>query len=196
MRILDQWDSLRLYFTEAATVERSYLVGELSNMYNDNSNYAYLVFLKSILKQVTDVNKQFQSESGNPLRLVDSLVSLFEKVLQRIMLPTKFMEVTTSNIASYDFLEGNKLRRPDLMEMPYEFHECFPTTNRVNNFLTLTDVEFLAHLIECCSCCTVFYILGESVTSCWHQRRTKVGHFVTMLRLYERIGGSVTATTS
>lgn len=55
-RILENWETLQLYFKEVSSTERSYLSSELSNMYEDNINYAYFTFLRSILKMVCQVS--------------------------------------------------------------------------------------------------------------------------------------------
>jgi hypothetical protein len=69
----------KLYFTSAATKERSFALDNLSRMYNDHFNRIYLVFLASILEDVTNVNKKFQSENANALKLVDHAVDLYER---------------------------------------------------------------------------------------------------------------------
>lgn len=56
-------------------------------MYKDETNYLYMLFLKSILNDVQIAVKTFESESTNPLKLLNGLITLFRSVCNRILLP-------------------------------------------------------------------------------------------------------------
>lgn len=56
-------------------------------MHKDESNYLYLLFLRSVLNDVQIAVKTFESESANPLRLLNVLITLLRSVCSRILLP-------------------------------------------------------------------------------------------------------------
>lgn len=88
--ILDQWESLRLHFDMARMSERSdigYKAESLYQMYSDDRNKLYLLFLRHSLKKVIEVNKLFQSESVEPFKLLEDVNELYYSVLQKIVLP-------------------------------------------------------------------------------------------------------------
>lgn len=74
-KIIDQWDALKLHFSLVKDKERCYTADQLYNMFNTQSNIVYLTFLKHMLKFLTEINKTFQAESANPLKLLEDLHS-------------------------------------------------------------------------------------------------------------------------
>ncbi|XP_047543248.1 uncharacterized protein LOC125075583 [Vanessa atalanta] len=84
-RILAQWEELTLHF--GLVRDRCYTADLLYSMYKDKSNYLYLLFLRSILNDVQIAVKTFESESANPLRLLNVLITLLRSVCNRILLP-------------------------------------------------------------------------------------------------------------
>lgn len=62
--IIDQWDKLKLHFEMAKSSYRcseGYVAEELYNMYKSNENKIYLIFLRDVLKDITNVNNNFSS---------------------------------------------------------------------------------------------------------------------------------------
>ena len=56
-RILDQWKVLQDFFHQAALEEKCYTARQLDSIYQDPKNYVYLIFLESILKDFSRLNK-------------------------------------------------------------------------------------------------------------------------------------------
>lgn len=84
-RILAQWKELTLHF--GLVSDRCYTADLLYSMFKDESNYLYLLFLRSVLNDVQIAVKTFESESANPLRLLNMLITLLRSVCNRILLP-------------------------------------------------------------------------------------------------------------
>lgn len=86
VRILSQWDALKIHFF--TTKDKCYTAEILYAMYSDEQNRLYMYFLKSVLGEVQQTIKIFESEKTNPLKLLKSLMALLRSVCQRILLPT------------------------------------------------------------------------------------------------------------
>ena len=50
VRILNQWEELKLHFEVVRSSEKCYTAEMLFNMYSDKVNKLYLIFLRSIFK--------------------------------------------------------------------------------------------------------------------------------------------------
>ncbi|KAL0152560.1 hypothetical protein M9458_008748, partial [Cirrhinus mrigala] len=86
-RILDQWEELRLHFSVTKSSEHCYMAEVLYSMYSDPQNILYLTFLKSVLGEVQLAIKAFEGEQVDPLKLLESLVSLIKSVSSRVLNP-------------------------------------------------------------------------------------------------------------
>lgn len=69
-------------------------------MYADPANKAYLAFLQPLVTQVNRVNKLFESDHCNVSKLLEELMSLYQSLLNRLMLPRTFP--TWESITTYD----------------------------------------------------------------------------------------------
>lgn len=67
IKILEQWEALKLHYQLAQEKERCYTANQFYQMFSENTNKLYLIFLAYILKSLTDVNKSFQSENADIL---------------------------------------------------------------------------------------------------------------------------------
>lgn len=85
VRILAQWKELKLHFSMAR--ERCYTAGLLWEMYNDESNRLYLCFLKSILHDVQIGIKVFEGENMDPVKLLETLMTVLRSICVRIIIP-------------------------------------------------------------------------------------------------------------
>eukprot|EP00794_Sanderia_malayensis_P015248 gene15248-16822_t len=110
-RIIDQWDSLKLCFTMASSgEEKCYTARQLAKMYEDPTNYVYLIFLEGILKDFSRINKLFELAEADVVRLGTDLGDFFFSLLQRIVIPNKLEKVSRNSLFNYDF-------RKDLMPL-------------------------------------------------------------------------------
>ncbi|XP_026119257.1 protein NLRC3-like [Carassius auratus] len=100
-RILDQWEELRLHFSVTKSSEHCYMAEVLYSMYSDPQNILYLTFLKSVLGEVQLAIKAFEGEQVDPLKLLDSLVSLIKSVSSRVLNPLANIDVLKGPIDGY-----------------------------------------------------------------------------------------------
>ena len=73
----------------------------LFEMYNDEKNLAYLLFLHPILKSVQHLNKLFKSKNIEKVKLLDELILLFETIGKRCVLPTFLGDLFTCTIEEF-----------------------------------------------------------------------------------------------
>ena len=73
----------------------------LYSMYSDPQNILYLTFLKSVLGEVQLAIKAFEGEQVDPLKLLDSLVSLIQSVSSRVLNPLANIDVLREPIDGY-----------------------------------------------------------------------------------------------
>ncbi|KAJ4934815.1 hypothetical protein JOQ06_007597 [Pogonophryne albipinna] len=100
-RILDQWEALQLHFAVTKSSEQCYMAEVLHSMYSDPQNILYLTFLKSVLGEVQLAIKAFEGEQVDPLKLLDSLVSLIKSVSSRVLNPHANIDVLKEPIDGY-----------------------------------------------------------------------------------------------
>lgn len=75
----------------------------LYEMYCDDFNYVYLLFLKSILTETARVNKNFEANSSDPSKLLEDLIFLIKTLVDRVVLPTQvyLIDPFTCNLEEY-----------------------------------------------------------------------------------------------
>ncbi|XP_046805584.1 uncharacterized protein LOC124419612 [Lucilia cuprina] len=76
VRILFQWDELKLHFEMANINEKCHKAKILYEMYRDETIHLYLLFLKPVLHEIQIVNKVFQSNENDPTRLLKEITLL------------------------------------------------------------------------------------------------------------------------
>lgn len=100
--ILDQWLELKTHFSLVPEQERCYTGKLLNEMLHDDSNYLYLVFLKSILLEVNNINLLFQGNNVDMGKAHDDLVSLLSLLGGKILKPTFLNGSIQTMIAAFD----------------------------------------------------------------------------------------------
>ncbi|XP_078509628.1 uncharacterized protein LOC144769412 [Lissotriton helveticus] len=101
-RFLEQYDALKLHFCNASYVEHCYAARMLQEMYNDETNYLYLIFLKPMLLEIKVVNKAFQLESGDVLHIFRDLQTLYWSTMRRIVKPSVFSTNCEKQLCNLD----------------------------------------------------------------------------------------------
>ena len=88
-RILYQWLGLKTHFEMiAAGKEKCYTARILNDMYKDPANHVYLIFLKSVLRDVNEANTTFQSTQEDITKLYETLSSLVLAIATCIIKPS------------------------------------------------------------------------------------------------------------
>uniref|UniRef100_A0A915K112 HAT C-terminal dimerisation domain-containing protein n=1 Tax=Romanomermis culicivorax TaxID=13658 RepID=A0A915K112_ROMCU len=134
-------------YQQISKEERSFSVENLAKWYNEAKIKAFLIFILPVLKSICALNLQFQSTSQNPLSLIQNLTTLYQLLIEKVIVPGHFIGVSTKNIAEYPF--DQYLRSPQMLELNYEFNEYI-----IKNNLCPKDKEVLilcrSFLVELC----------------------------------------------
>ncbi|CAN8012602.1 unnamed protein product [Ixodes pacificus] len=73
-------------------------------MYRDPKNYAYLVFLLSVLHRVKRINIMFKRNVADPLALFQELENLYLDTLKKILIPSVLRHNTSTSLLSLDLV--------------------------------------------------------------------------------------------
>ncbi|XP_026679178.1 uncharacterized protein LOC108252387 isoform X1 [Diaphorina citri] len=98
--IYDQFEILKIYFGLEA--KSCYTAELLSHMFNAKTKL-YLAFLLEMLKKICAINKLFQSEQVDNLKLCEDLHDLLYSCLQRIVFPDHLSKVKKSDLGQFNF---------------------------------------------------------------------------------------------
>lgn len=83
-RIINQYLELKTHF-EIVRINENCCTAELLYDLNKNEfNLTYLLFLHPILNEVQQVNKSFEAQNADPLKLFNDLILLIHSIVQRI----------------------------------------------------------------------------------------------------------------
>lgn len=104
-KILNQWDALKLHFKIAESKEKCYSAKQLFLLLSDIKIEAYLKFLKSVLKKITDVNQMFQSDQVDSLKLLGELYGLLLYYLGMLVPPDRLKNVKQEDLMLFKFEE-------------------------------------------------------------------------------------------
>lgn len=100
-RIINQWVELKTLFSIARNKEKCYNAEILYQMYNDNNNFAYLIFLHPILLEIQLVNKSFESNNADPSKLLSDLSLSVRLIANRFINPHCRLDPLTNNLNNY-----------------------------------------------------------------------------------------------
>ncbi|CAN7947629.1 unnamed protein product [Ixodes hexagonus] len=81
--------------------EKCYTAELLHSMMRDPTNSAYLVFLRPILSEVRRVNKAFESNSADSLKLLSDLTLLTEGLSKKLVVPTCRVDPLSASVDAY-----------------------------------------------------------------------------------------------
>ena len=86
-RILLQYEALQAHFEVAYQAERCFAAKTLADMFKDPKNHLTLVFLHPVLKELNRVNKIFQSDKADNLKIYGELQTFFIALATQILKP-------------------------------------------------------------------------------------------------------------
>lgn len=101
-RLLEQYDALKLYFTDAVLSERLLACENILQRLNDPTTKLYLQFLDFVLPVFNSLNKQMQSETSQIPVLHKSVSSCFRTIVDCYMRDDYLKKTPLSNIAPCD----------------------------------------------------------------------------------------------
>nr|CAI5822120.1 unnamed protein product [Callosobruchus analis] len=99
--ILGQYVELKTHFQIVRTSEKCYNAEILYNMYKDETNLLYLLFLKPVLTNIQQVNKGFESNNADPLKLLADLVLLIREICKMLVIPTCEVDPIREDITTF-----------------------------------------------------------------------------------------------
>lgn len=103
-RIHAQWLELKAHFEIARLKEKCYSAEILYQMYCDDTNRIYVLFLKTILKDVNRVNKSFESNDTDITKLLEDLNQLLQSIFQMLVLPSYYGKIDPMTCKIEDYL--------------------------------------------------------------------------------------------
>ena len=89
-RILGQWLELTTLFSITSHSDKCYTSELLYEMYFDEKNLLYFLFLNPVLIEVQQVNKLFAAKSVDKVKLSNELILLITSIGEKIILPLIF----------------------------------------------------------------------------------------------------------
>lgn len=135
VRVLDQWIELKTHFDIVRISEKCYTAEILSQMFKDDTNHAYFLFLKPVLSEVQRVNKHFESSIADITMMLDDIYLLLSSILNKIVVKRPNFDYVNSSI------------RDSLLPLPYlgyEFEEKIKAMKMDKNF-TLEQEKTIRH---------------------------------------------------
>lgn len=82
-------------------MEKCYNAELLYSMYKDETNLLYLLFFKHILNNIQQVNKAFEANNADPLKLLSDLVLLINSISKMIILPSHKVDPIKNDIEPF-----------------------------------------------------------------------------------------------
>ncbi|CAI6357069.1 unnamed protein product [Macrosiphum euphorbiae] len=143
VRIIDQWHELKCHFDVSRCKEKCYLAEMLYTMYSDEKNLAFLLFLRPLLSDLQRVNKLFESNSVDPTKLVNELVTLICSIGKLFVIPTFNFNPITKDFSN--FLNPN----------PYLSYGFEKKVEELRNLKLLTNLDEKNLRSRCISFATV-----------------------------------------
>ncbi|XP_068143897.1 uncharacterized protein [Drosophila tropicalis] len=145
-RILEQWEELKLHFNNAALLEKCHKATILRDLYNDDVNQLYLIFLKPILEDMQRINKTFQMNNPNPTKQLGDLMMSINSLKCKIIAPNVEMDILVDNFEKF-------IQRDLYLGYEFESHikkskQNLQTHNEIRLNCTNFVVELISQLIQ------------------------------------------------
>lgn len=115
-------------------------------MFSDKSNFLYISFLSWALKDVVQVNKLFQTDKADPLKLMEDLNALLLKILSVLIPPIRLGKVSGSELINFKF--EDYIMDTNLMNFGYSFNATAVFIEK--NDLDVIRIRCKEFLIELC----------------------------------------------
>ena len=120
-KLIGQFDALKTHFQVAYLQEKCFEAKTLHDMYSDPQNYLYLLFLLPILKELKRLNKMFQSNTADPLRVFADLEASFVSFGRRILKPAILSSNNVVQLTQLNLETEFCLLEPDSVDLGSSF---------------------------------------------------------------------------
>ena len=149
--IIEQYDVLKLHFQMASSKERCYTTSMIKVAFKDPQNLCYLLFMRKILKEVIMVNRLFQSNQRNIVKLTHDLTSMVKNLMSLIVLPQHMIGINNDNMNSV--IIDDKLIPTDSLHLGYEFMNQITSSNLLDNQIKYMKERFKMFVLELVTQC-------------------------------------------
>lgn len=131
-----QWNELKEFFQIAAksSVDKCYIARTLAEMYVDDANLLYFLFLDGILKEIANMNLAFQKTNADITKLYSDLRILLLSTAKRIFKPSFLRPLEFSNTSS------NMLHQTDIEAVKRALEKA--GSDFGNSLLPLDSIDF------------------------------------------------------
>jgi hypothetical protein len=120
-KILGQYDALKAHFQIVYTKEKCFQAKTLNEMFCDEKNFLYLLFLFPTLKELRRLSKLFQSNSVDNFRIYSELETAFKSLAHRILKPSIISSNTIECLAEINLDTDFCLLEPDSVDLGSSF---------------------------------------------------------------------------
>ncbi|XP_036329582.1 uncharacterized protein LOC118741720 isoform X2 [Rhagoletis pomonella] len=100
-RILQQWLEMKTHFGITSNSEKCHKAEILYEMYKDERNYLYLLFLRPILAELLALNNSFQSNNTDPTKLLKDFAVVINSLKSKIISPDNDVDVISIDFELY-----------------------------------------------------------------------------------------------
>lgn len=90
-----------MHFTNCANSEKCHKAVILRDLYNNDENHLYLIFLKPILEEMQGINKIFQINSPNPTKQLGDLMRTIGSLKSKVIPPNINIDIFVDNFIPF-----------------------------------------------------------------------------------------------
>ncbi|KAJ1129115.1 hypothetical protein NDU88_007486 [Pleurodeles waltl] len=156
-KILEHYGTLKLHFCQELCVDQRFIGRLLQIMFNDETNFLYLTFLKPFLQDIKIANQVFLNKSGDLVEQFHHLQKLFVSTLERIVEPSVL--ANGEQLQSLDFQNLMLYRIQEQRDLGIEFQQKMDSSQlpadakdeiakRCFDFLRLLLMQYQMRLLE------------------------------------------------
>ena len=128
-KLIGQFEALKTHFQVAYLKEKCFEAKTLHDMYSDPQNYLYLLFLLPILKELKRLNKMFQSNTADPLRVFADLEASFVSFGRRILKPAILSSNNVEQLTQLNLETEFCLLEPDSVDLGSSFLKALASSS-------------------------------------------------------------------
>ncbi len=128
-KILAQYDALKAHFQIVYSKEKCFQAKTLAEMFNDEKNHLYLLFLFPIIKELRRLTKLFQSNSVDNFRIYSELEMAFKSLALRLLKPSIISSNSIDRLCELNLDTDFCLLEPDSVDLGSSFLKNLEKSN-------------------------------------------------------------------
>jgi len=103
-RIVSQWLESKTHFGIVRLKEKCYTAEILAEMYRDEENFAFLLFMHPFLEEVQRFNRLFEENTMDKTKLFDDFSLLIQSIANKLIIPRARIDIF--HIIFEDYLDS------------------------------------------------------------------------------------------